>query len=303
MTVTGLNNDYYLVNNPIIVAVDNQAVHHYVVRAVSLSAPFTEFTIRLYPSDTRVEFDLSEMVKGIMPIGKAVITGTQLDPVNNLRNIQITFTAYDESETIEMGKVILTRSFIRGGEFNGANISLSEGQSLRDSDAIRVWNGFPIAYSKVQGNQIVTTYLPGEFPVYTRIPSCNSVYLAFRNTYGSYQYWLFDGFNIEVSSRKPELLRNIRGEFQSLGADNDYTLTVSGRVDRKYFRMMRALAQSPEVYIYGLLDKMGEPNPGNIYWTRVHNNGNKFKSESHIDIKDVAFTFEIPTSENPSELW
>lgn len=315
MQIEGLNRNYYYVNNPIWVRVFDYVPSITTIRVtVSIANVATQIsgnvvTLELADFNGEVFFDASTIAKGFMPFPEFEPNAAEGAETNNI--IQLSFYI----ETVDLngntqGNKVRVKNFIRGGIRDGYNATATDGMVLKESREIPRWPGFPIRFYKISGNKIVSSlFFDPDFTEQMRTIGCDGAYIAFLNSKGGYSYWLFEKYRLTLETKEAEKVTRMRG-FDSLGEDNTYSISVESRVPRKYYGIMRALSQSPEVYIYDLSSKFDlgfdntfEQEDIQENWKKIHSKGNSFDWSGTEEVKKVSFDFEMVFSENTSVVW
>jgi len=318
MIVVGLNRNRYLINNPIwveIIEIPSESI--YVTATIVRLAPdgsdipeSAPTTLRLSHSNNTLYFDLSEGIKSFFPIPNFELeTASGSDIGTNYQDARVTLKAVSASGAI-LEEMMFTRTFIRGGRDGDINNTvLGAGATLKESTLIPRWQAFPVRkyYLTAQNRIASTVSIPANETEQRRVVGCNPIYFKFLNTQGGYSYWLFETWDSEKSTKKAQRIES-RDRNYSLGTDIDYELEVEGRVERRYFATMRALIQSPEIYVYNLRallfsDAVGTSLVQRIAWDKVYAGANKMSVSSSEILKEVKFKFDVLTKQRPTVLW
>lgn len=308
-TVTGLSGDRYLFNNPIWVDITN----------IGPSAKWLNFSIKRADDPSinvlgrfaifngAVAFDISEYIKGMAfyphyPDG-VILTGQDIE--TNYHELIIKFDGISATGQLTSTST-LTKTFIRGGlEAQTTNNSLGPTSILKESVKVPRWNGYEFRIYKMENNKII---MEDNYPAADtdNIPlvGCNPLYFRFANMIGGYSNWLFENWEVIKSTEKTKVIRR-REKDISTGHKSSYKLTVEGRVDRRYFKLMRALVQSPEVAVYGLSAKMDDVS-GFVKassWEQVWNRSNSSPIDSLQKLENVKFEFDYLLKLKTETIW
>lgn len=318
LTVTGLNQDRYLVQNPIYVDIAEISTGTKYIRvtltpvafSVSEGTPEPEpISIRLRPFGNQVYFDAARYIRAMMPSPQhpyPLVNGMTV-PKNTLR-VRIKITAVDEDLNVTDTRTF-TRSFVRGGRWNRkTNISLGAPTVLKVSDLIPQWPGYPIAkYTLNASGQIIFNSIVTAAEIeQRRVIGCNPVYVRYMNREGGYSFWLFETYSLQKKTDKTDIIER-RGVLRTTGNEPTYKLSVRGRVERKYFGAMRSLAEAPEVAVFKLENILGD-NLATLseisgQFTDVINNGQDVDTPGEADYLDLEFEFEIVLTHSPLVKW
>lgn len=324
MVVQRINGDRYLINNPIwvdITSVPDAALFVTIsIEPVNGASQVSPPSLRLYAYNNAIQFDLSDAIKSFFPVPDfSRETANDVPIQTNYLTTCIVFRAIgpDGSEVLE--EVIVNKTFIRGGrDTQRFNASVALSAVLKESTKIPRWGGFPVRKyyfeasrdtRKTYYNILSTTIIPADETEQRRVIGCNPIYFKFLNTLGGYSYWLFETFTAEKSAGKAQIVENRNANY-SLGNEIEYELEVEGRVEREYYQTMRALIQSPEIYVWDLNSKVFADRTGTVDviqardpWVKVFAGKNKISFESNEDLKDVSLKFEIKTEQRPTVKW
>jgi len=320
MDIQGLNRDRYLINNPIwveITDVPQDAV--YVELSIFKETPEAELeesqgpqlSLRLHPINGFICFDIGEGVKTYMDLPNwRSETGSGARIETNYQRLRFSFKAVSfDMTTLE--EELISRMFIRGGRDSlSDNVVLGSNAVLKESTLLPRWGTFPVRKFSLddQGAIISTSTIPTDESVTLRIPGCNPVYFKFLNTLGGYSYWLFEVWDFEKSAKREQIVKEKR-DYYSLGTRSEYQLSVEGRVERDYFRTMRALADSPEIYVLNVDGKLFRDIIAESFatresgWYRVFGDRNKFESTSQETLQDVKMKFDVKSKRTSTLLW
>lgn len=319
MTVKGLNKDAFFINNPIwvdITYISNQA--EYVLVKISEAGNNLVYNyLNLYPVNGNTYFDLSEVVKGYMKEPEhpeSLFNGADIE--TNYIKLLIQFWEVDANGT-PSNTISFTKDFIRGGEESQGhniginyNINFNTNYWLTESNLIPTWSGYPLyRYGLVNGGTIKAySIIPNNEKERRKVVSCNPLYLRFLNTKGGYSFWLFEKWEIEKKSNKTEIIPR-RKNSGSTGHKLEYTVTVTSRVERRYYKTMRALIQSAEIHGYNLAKlcfndtEEATFQTQNITWDRIFNQGSKIKTNNFEDMQEISISFDFNLAQKPSIKW
>ena len=155
-------------------------------------------------------------------------------------------------------------------------------------------------------NQITSTTIVDPTIVDQRpLQGCNQLYFRFLNMLGGYSYWLFENWNVVKSTSKTQVIQR-RGNDISTGQKSNYVLNVESRVDRRYFKLIRALIQSPEIYVLNLSDKIDAVSGFTLSankWEQVWNRGNSTSIDSIQLLNEVKLNFDYISTMKSETIW
>lgn len=288
MTVSGLENNYYLAGNDIWIQVSNfpKVPIRLELKCTNLNTTVTMPIFRLYANSSNIfRFNLSQVIRPLQPVPNHTVA-------NSLQNYKIEFTVVFEDNTSE--SLSLEKYFIRGGRVKN-NVDewyLSDGFKLVIAKWVD-WRGIvlPSYASKIQGSLIVE-YVPLAAETFKMIlPSgCNAKIVKFLNSLGGYQYWVFETFEIEkkskgkaIVSRIPMRLREDTG--LNIGTTSTKTITLKTKTPVELQPIIMDLLESPEVFIY---DPMGTDSASNWYRLQLANN-----NDAILNSNDMSYLNEI----------
>lgn len=310
--VRGLNSEMYFINNPIFVEVRTdekkllvEVTHNNVTR---------ELLFDVY--NDLVVFDLSILIKALMPLPHYDSIFEEQQSKNILSNVRLNFHKIDEDYDQELF-FQTSHTFIRGGLVVGNNIEVQDGAELIESDLVPIWNGYPSYFAEIEGAEIVWQGLPPQNKTEVmKARNCKGAYLGWLNSKGGYSFWLFEGWEMRLKAGKTDIIDEYKvgygyQGFQTTGNDSDYTLNIQSLIPVKYFNHIRSLVNSPDVWLYKIEEKVGyygninpfSPPINNTNWKRVSNDGNSFSWNNEDKVKEVSFDFNIVKSENRRLLW
>lgn len=315
--VKGLNKNHYFVNNPIwvdISSISQQAEFLRVrVQAINFAGtneyPPGSTHQKLYIVNSSASFDMSTIAKGFIARGKHPESPQESSSIGtNYAMLRITLQSVDENGDI-INSTAFTKVFIRGGEDTiSTNLSASLGEVLKESEKIPRWGSYPVAkYYIGQDSSIkIKKIIPEDETDNRRVIGCDPLYVRFRNTKGGYSFWLFENWAYEKKTKEGESVYSRSGNYETGVKEVQYKISVDGRVERAYYHTMQALAESGEIYIYGIdgLDKgNGAFQRQKNLWTPAKNAGNSIKVVNFKDVDNFSFNFEPMIDNKPSLAW
>tara|TARA_R110001606_G_scaffold253995_7_gene401858 strand:+ start:451 stop:1395 length:945 start_codon:yes stop_codon:yes gene_type:complete len=310
INLTGLTADRYLFNNPIWIAATNLGLGasslQCTISRTDVSGVFV--TSRFFIFSDTVEFDISEYIKGMCdyPNYPTGIVLNNQDIETNYYPFTITLNAVNPQGQLT-SSLNLQKTFIRGGlENQQTNVALPNGTILKESVKIPVWNGYEKRIYKIENNTIImTTDIPNGSIENMVIKSCNPLYFRFVNMLGGYSYWLFENWDFLKKTDKTQVIDR-RDVDISTGNKSSYSLNVSGRVDRRYFKVMRALIQSPEIQVLNLSNKVNEVSgfvAVNENWEQVWSAGNQSSINALQKVNQIKLKFDYVSTMQTQTIW
>jgi hypothetical protein len=310
INLVGLTSDRYLFNNEIWIDASNLGLG-----AVSLQCTISRtdvvaisITSRFFIYSDTVSFDISEYIKGMCdypyyPTG-VLIDGQDIE--TNYYPFSIVFSAVNSTGQTT-GSLNINKTFIRGGlENQETNIAIPEGTILKESVKIPVWNGYENRIYKIENNKIImTTNIPQGSVENMVIKSCNPLFFRFANMLGGYSYWLFENWEFIKKASDTEII-NRRNQDISTGNKTSYSITASGRIDRRYFKLIRALIQSPEIAVLNLSNKVNEVSgfgAASENWEQVWGSGNSSSINALQKVNQVKLNFDYISTMKTETIW
>ena len=310
ITLTGLNSDRYLFNNPIWLELTNFGLGSTSLQCTISRTDVTGIAVtsRFFIFNNEVTFDISEYIKGMcdypaFPEG-VLLNGQDIE--TNYYPFNIILNAVN-SQGVTTGSLNLNKTFIRGGlENQQTNIALPNGTILKESVKIPVWDGYEQRIYKIENNKIImSTDIPTGSIENIIIKSCNPLYFRFANMLGGYSYWLFENWDFTKKTDKTQIIER-QGQDISTGNKSSYSLSVSSRVDRRYFKVMRALIQSPEIAVLNLSNIVnGVSGFGviNLNWEQVWSDGNNSRINALQKVNQIKLKFDYVSTMQTNTIW
>ena len=277
---------------------------------------YTEPTfMRLYPFNGKLYFDLADYIKSFLKRPqhpKTIINGQPIE--TNYQRVVVIIEAIVNNQVTQRFSV--TKDFIFGGRENyGSNQTLLAGTVLKESQKIPIWNGYPISkYVLENSGRILFNNILTENEVENRfVIGCNPVYVRWLNTLGGYSFWLFEKWKLTKKTGKPTEVE-ARPTKYNLGNKPTWTLEVETKCERRYYRTMRSLAQSPEVVVYDLTGIAIDDFGANLYdgalqrtavkyFEPVINLGNSIQTDNGKDVDEFSFNFDCVLTMKPELRW
>lgn len=296
MTITGLENNYYLFKNKI-----NILINGFTSDVKYLDLLFTNLytnkisELRIYPINRVFKLDIAHA------IANTFNEPNFFDTANiNLNSIKIDLKAKLINDT-EITQTI-TKYFIRGGNFHGIYPNQTQKENyLKNNDIIEnlmslkkpIWIDDSVFNSQIQGGQY-GAFASNNFELLD-LP-CKGIQLVFLNQYGTYSYWYFNNYETETSTKTTDYLEKFNLSFngnigQDLGVKAENKIIVKDRIPLRYNEYIRHLIVSPEVYAIE-----------NNFYRKLKQNSSKWSFNSRENYYDYKIDFDYFDVINPSEL-
>lgn len=255
MTITGLENNYYLSQNDIWISLNgfSDPVSVLELKVTNLTTGKELPVFKLSPSPANdFEFNICVPVSALFPIPDHI-------NINTMQSFQFDFTAKFIDTEIADDISTLTKYFVLGGRNKDGNAEwyLSASEELVVGKWIE-WSGItlPSYPQRIQGATIVD-FAPSN--VYTKtLKDCDYKLLKFRNSIGGYQYFLFEKFEIKPKSRAgktiPKSANRLRVDnFRNLPNQTTRSIELFTKTPFEIQEVFSDLVDSNEVYLYNPL--------------------------------------------------
>lgn len=242
-----------------------------------ISTPFYSYT----NSNNEVSINIQSIVKSLMDAPN--------NTTNNSSKIEITI------KTPEGTTLVFNKDFVRGGRrTNDTNQTTPPNQSLRLSQKLPVWAGFPISdYFLNSSYQIIEQNLSQVTNIdYRRIKGCNNIYLKFLNQKGGYSFWVFESYEEKETASNVGYLVDKNNNLLDLGNESKSDLKVFSKIPREYKDYAKDLIVSPDVYAY--------QNGG---WKKIFLKGNNIEVDNIKKVYSMNINIDLNYRYNPSLLW
>jgi len=301
MTITGLENNYYLFNNTVQVVVNGFGLTNIKYLEVIATNTYNSkaMSLRFYPLNNEFTFDISPMVKSTFDYPNN-------DLLKNLNNIIFDFNAVDELDVIETTSI--DKYFIRGGNFKGfypnevvKNNYINQGLNIPLNYIVKkiptwLYIGFDTHF--INASNVFEEFTVTDATNFEALEvPCNGKLVKFLNSLGTYSYWFFDAYEITRKTKTLDLIKITPYDFTDnnffdLGVTVESEIELRTQVPERYADLMLHLIISSEIYIIENDDSL----------TRL-----KLKSDSFVynvidKIFDYKIKFELDNIINPSLL-
>ena len=253
MTITGIENNYYLAGNDIWIQVSDfpKVPIRLELKVTNLITSKTMPIFRLYADLNNVfRFNLSQTIRPLQPY-------PDHNNVNTLQTYRLEFVVIFGDNTTEASTV--DKYFIRGGRDKN-NISewyLSDGYPLIIGKWVE-WRGVNLpGFAKKIMSSLVVDFIPSEAQTYRMINHnfCNSKIIKFRNSLGGYQFWVFESFEIQPKVKGKATISQIPMQLRSdigrnIGTETTKEITLKTKTPVSLQPIILDLIQSPEILMY-----------------------------------------------------
>ncbi|SHJ20527.1 hypothetical protein SAMN05443429_11234 [Cruoricaptor ignavus] len=236
MTISGLENNYYLCGNDIWLTVSGVAEIVY-LKVKNLDTE-KELHFKFQPSlNNIVEFNISQAVRALMDNGR-------------MRRFEFEFRNRG-------GVKIFTKNFLLGHRRKDGNREwfLRDGQELIVGKWIK-FSGTDIVFpaQRIKGNEIIDFFPEPDMFISNH---CSAAVLRFRNSLAGWQYYSFDRYEVKkkTEERKPVETMRKRLRFDNFTipeyrTEPERTITLFSRTPMQAQEVIADLIESPEVYLY-----------------------------------------------------
>lgn len=252
MTVTGLENNYYLAFNDIWIAVNGfaQDVNILEIKVTNLTTGIALKEFELSPSpDNDFEFNICIPVRNLFP-------ETDHININSLQSFKIDFKASFEDTAIPDETITIEKYFVRGGRnkqginewFLNPSEELLVGKWI-DYVGITI-PGYP---QRIQGTSIVN-YIPTTSYKVLKT-SCDYKIVKFLNSLGGYQFFIFEKWEIKRPTKAGKLIKKKtnrlrKDNFRNVAIANSRTIVFHAFTPWEIQEIFSELVESPEVFLY-----------------------------------------------------
>ena len=292
LTITGLQSNYYLANNPIYITVRETSPWDYAAIKVG-SLPVSIVT----PVEDAVRVDIAPFIKSLMP-------NVSLNVSDNIISAEIRVTTFRRilNASVVVSQETFNKTFIRGGNNrNLPNYNISANQILKVTDKVPYWSGYDARYSRmIQGSSINTI---SEYPVdhpqnipnqkeRLSVKGCNPKFVKFLNRIGGFSYWLFEVSETTLTNNDLGTINN--SYIADLGYSYNEEIELYSKVPERYMALMEDLIFSPSTWLF---EK--EANQ----WHRVKLSNNNVKTNRANKAQEFRIKIKPFTNYNPSLIW
>lgn len=252
MTITGLENNYYLAGNDIWITVNNLGTNASMleVTGTNITTSTSLPKIRMFPSPhADFNFNISQVIRALFP-------DFDHKTVNTLQEFKIDFRLkFTDSAPDDFQS--LSRYFIRGGRNKNSNDEwfLTNNTELIVGTWID-WVGvmLPGFAKRIQGNTLVD-FIPTQ-KQRIRIPNfCDYKIIKFLNSIGGIQYFVFEKYEIKPKVKPGKTISKITDRlridnFKNLPNTSERGITFFHKTPFESQAVISDLIESNEVYLY-----------------------------------------------------
>lgn len=273
MTITGLENNYYLSGNDIWITVGgfSEPVAMMTLTVTNTTTGETLPPFRMYPSpDNDFKFNICVPVRALFP---------EQDHINNnsLQSFSLAFSATFVNTETSPDETTIEKLFIRGQRTQNANAEwfMNNGDYL----IVGKWLNYPHFNLPSGASFINGPTLGNRNPAiqYCMTVRCspNAKLLKFRNSLGGYQFFAFEKWQKDINVRSGKTIQRITDRLRK---DNFRTTENEVQSEIEFYTKTPAAIQdvffdlvtSPEVYLY---HPRGDDNEAK--WQRLQPEDNK----------------------------
>lgn len=289
MTITGLENNYYLSQNDIWISVNgfSEPVALMEVFFKNLTSGFELPAFKMYPGPGNdFLFNVCVPIRALQPVPNHMLN-------NNLQNFEIKFKVIFVNTTTAAEEITLQKYFVRGGRQKNGNDEwyLSSSQELIIYPWVNYGFDLPGFAQRIQGGSIVDFIPTVQF---TRpLRGCDHRILKFLNSIGGYQYFVFEKFEYKVKSKAGKTIDNMTMRLRqdrSRNFENDRSRIIElyTKTPIEMQPVFSDLVDSLEVFLYNPLGSDNEAK-----WERLLLDNNE-SVENNIDrVFDNKISFEF----------
>lgn len=291
MTITGLENNYYLAYNDVWVSVANftepVSVLEVTVKNLTNGALLPPFKMSASPSND-FEFNVSQIIRALFPEPNHTAN-------NSMQNFQIDFTAKFTATETPDEKQTLIRFFVRGGRNKNINDEwfLTSGTELIVGRWL-TWNGvtLPTSAQRIIGGAI--TSFTASNPYRIMRTKCDPIIVKFLNSIGGYQYFFFEAKEKSIKTKSSEIIdrtayRLRDDNFRAIENDSETEFELTTKTPAEVQPVFDDLIQSMEVFIY---NAAGEDDAAK--WQRVRLEGNESIENNYDKVFNNSLKISIP---------
>jgi hypothetical protein len=278
-----LNGNGYFINNEIWLTISSDSPTTYFRTTFSNLANSkisTQF-ISYADASNKALINIQSVIKSLMDVPNG--------ETNNSTKIQISITSNDNTN------ITFIKDFIRGGKrVNDTNQTISPNQTLRLSEKLPVWLGFPVFDYYLSPTYVIQKQTLADVTNidYRRIKGCNNIYLKFLNQKGGYSYWVFESYTAKETGQNLGYVTGSTNNIIDLGNENKSSLEVYSKIPKEYRDYALDFVCSPDIYAY---------QNGN--WKKIFTNNNSVEYDNIKKVYSVNFQIGLYHRFNPSLLW
>ena len=290
MTITGLENNYYLSQNDIWISVNGFVVPiamlQLTVKNLTTNQELPIFKMYASPNND-LQFNICKPIRALFPETNHISN-------NNLQSFELKFTAKFVDSNIADEEIILEKYFIRGGRNKNAN----DEWYLTSSTELVVgkWIDYGIDVTtyaqKVLWSDIVESAPSNQFKVILK--ECNYKIIKFLNSIGGYQYFVFEKFQIKNKSKSGKTIdvptqRLRKDNFKNTAISNGRVIELYAKTPMEIQEVFSDLVNSQEVYLYNNLG-----NDDDAKWEKLKLDNNESIENNYERVFENKISFELP---------
>ncbi|RMZ60060.1 hypothetical protein D1632_10755 [Chryseobacterium nematophagum] len=291
MTITGLDNNYYLSQNDIWISIsgfiDLPDILELIVTNITTGASLP--ILRMSPSpENEFKCNICVPVRALFPFPDHI-------NINSLQSFGFDFIVKFEDTNIADETISLTKYFVLGGRNKNGNAEwfLTASEELIVGKWLE-WRTVTLpGYAKrIQGNAIVD-FIPTEKVILNKPSGCDYKILKFLNSLGGYQYYLFDKFQEKYKSKAGKTIPKIADRLRQHNMRNrevntERTIEFQTKTPFAAQSVITDLIASPEVLLY---DSTGDDSDSQ--WERlvIENNDSIENNWNRVYENKLEFSF------------
>lgn len=313
IVVNGLNSNGYLIGNPIVIEVSDNAnpIEYIELAVVNLTTGISSAVLKAYAGlNNKLLIDIAPTVKSVFSQSLYKLG----DSLTSMNRVQVMGHTYHiDGDTSEFSQI---KNFIRGWktqEYGGAigdgtvvdptlkNKTLPKNKWIKIAEREPIWAGFPKKNYYIDNDYNITDTPASapeiDFEDLIRPKGCNPFYVQFLNSNGGWSYFLLENI-IDGYSNKPLPMSNNSFSKIDLGSEYNREYNAKAKVKLMYMPLIRDLIFSNEVYAW----EKGMSMTSEHGFNRIKNLGNNIIINHNEKTADVNLKFEDFAIVNPSLL-
>lgn len=291
MTITGLENNYYLSQNDIWISVNGftEDVSILEITVTNQTTGKALPILRLSPSPTNeFKFNVCVPVRALFPFPDHI-------NVNSLQSFQFDFKVKFKDTNIPDDNASISKYFILGGRNKNGKDEwyLSASEELIVGTWLE-WRGVTLpGYAKrIQGSSIVD-FVPTNKLTLNTPSSCDYKILKFLNSLGGYQYYVFEKFQEKSKTKAGKTISRTTNRlrldnFRNIEVDTDRTIEFQTKTPFAAQSVITDLISSPEVLMY---NADGDDNDSRWQRLIIENNDSLENNWQRVYENKIEFSF------------
>lgn len=292
MTITGLENNYYLTQNDIWVVISGftEVVSKVILDFKNLvtNEELNGFECSASP-DNECYFNVCFPIRALIPSPNHIVN-------NNLQQFQIDITVKFQNTATPDEEQSITKYFVRGGRDKSGTSEwyLNNGDFL----VVNYWieggvtwtaEGIPV---KISGGSLVEDE---NYPLKTTVQerkNCDGILVKYLNSIGGYQYFYFDRYELKNKTKSKKTIQNIstrlrKDNFKNIGYEETKTMSLYAFTESFIQPNFEDLIRSPQILYY---DENGNDNDSKWHLVKIDDNTSTFNNYENLYENKVEFT-------------